>query len=269
MNYEIETRHDSEGQEYNAVHFRKRTGSTFTILMDVEDRERIEGLGMLKGVCLHSSGFPYATIPRSSGERVRNTTLGRLVLEAKTWQQVEYVNQRERLDVRRSNLSLVKGWSRSSPSKALNTLENEDATYATKMVRKRNALLDLNHVYRERSDEELKDRLVPDDKGQVQMPFNHRGSTRFAVIDADDYDRLWNTGLKLTLSLNSVGTVMLCLPREAGSVSDLATLSRIVMAAGHGQVVKHRNGDKLDVTKANLYLAKGQGQFQAANDLAA
>jgi len=190
-------------------------------------------------------------------------------MEAKAWQRVEYVNLKDRLDLRRSNLRMVKGWSKTSPLKLLNTLESEDASYAVKMLRKRNALVDLNQVYRERSDEELQNRLMPDDKGRVHLPFQHRGVTRYAVIDAEVYDRLWSTGLNLALSLNSTGQVMLYLPREIGSVSDYATLSRIVMGAGHGQVVKYRNGDKLNLTKANLYLAKGQGQFQAVEDQAA
>lgn len=83
-----------------------------------------------------------------------------------------------------------------------------------------------------------------------------------ATVDADDYDLFIRLGLSTRWLANDNGkgrrTVRFCLPpARAGQRSNNASVSRVILGAGYGERVRYRDGNPLNLTRANLYVVPG------------
>ncbi|HMU49900.1 MAG TPA: hypothetical protein PKA13_08990 [Geminicoccaceae bacterium] len=91
----------------------------------------------------------------------------------------------------------------------------------------------------------------------VEVPLAHGRGT--AVLDAEDFDRLVGMGITDQWWLNSNGHrhsyVRCTIPGDRGHAH---SIGRLVIGAGRRQVVRHRNGDLLDLRRANLCLEDGR-----------
>jgi hypothetical protein len=76
-----------------------------------------------------------------------------------------------------------------------------------------------------------------------------------ATIDEADFNELMTFGINARWQLKN------------GNVYAVGTpaipIARFLMDAGTGQTVKYLDGDTLNVTRANLCLARGSGKFRA------
>lgn len=97
-----------------------------------------------------------------------------------------------------------------------------------------------------------------DDKGKriALVPLTRSG--RPAVIFEEDYDMLVAMGVSPLWHHNSNGKglsyVRARIPYQERT---LFTVARLVLGVGKRKVVKHRNGDRLDLRRPNLYVEAG------------
>lgn len=88
----------------------------------------------------------------------------------------------------------------------------------------------------------------------------------FVTLDEPDFDRIVASGIAPRWVLNEAFPgfyyVRCYQPDVAGK---LGLVARHVLQAGQGQVVKYRDGDRLNLRRSNLYLTTGRAKGQSPN----
>jgi hypothetical protein len=95
-------------------------------------------------------------------------------------------------------------------------------------------------------------REVRDGRAVVHVPLAGEG---FALLDADDADRLAAAGVKLTgahLVELDHGSQHVALPSQQPDRFPVVLLARLVTGATPGQRVRYLSGNRLDMTRRNL-----------------
>lgn len=107
--------------------------------------------------------------------------------------------------------------------------------------------------------------LAEDGEAVVRVELaNMRGT--FVTLDEPDFDRIVDSGIAPRWVLNEAFPgfyyVRCYQPDVAGK---LGLVARHVLEAGRGQVVKYRDGDRLNLRRSNLYLTTGRAKGQSPN----
>jgi hypothetical protein len=98
-----------------------------------------------------------------------------------------------------------------------------------------------------------------DDHGRavVKVPLSGRCGG-YATVEADDYDRLIRLGVSPKWYLNDAGGGYLYVKAHApGASGHLVSVGRIILGAGARWKVEYRSGDRTDLRRSNIRLAKG------------
>lgn len=82
---------------------------------------------------------------------------------------------------------------------------------------------------------------------------NRRGA--FARFDADDWDELF-AERRPSLMLHGAKNTFYVRTACPGVVGGVDTVARLLTGAGRGEVVKHADGDRLNLRRANLRLCR-------------
>jgi hypothetical protein len=83
-------------------------------------------------------------------------------------------------------------------------------------------------------------------------------SGAFAILDAEDYETLMAAGVSSRRQLNrsqSGNAYVRC--RNPFVANGLVSVSRIIMCPPHGQVVRHKDGNRTNLRRHKLYLKEG------------
>jgi len=91
----------------------------------------------------------------------------------------------------------------------------------------------------------------------VKVPLDN-AELRWAVVDAEDFDRLQNAGLTgLWFAVNDGGDRLYvrttCVDVSGGQV----TVARAILGLGRGEVVRYRAGDRLDLRRCSIQSERG------------
>lgn len=88
-------------------------------------------------------------------------------------------------------------------------------------------------------------------EGAILVPLGRDSKKGYAVVDKDDWEFLQKLGVSTTWNLSARGVVI-----AAAHLSKSGTvrIARVLMDAGPGQIVKHKDGNKLDLRRENLEL---------------
>jgi hypothetical protein len=90
----------------------------------------------------------------------------------------------------------------------------------------------------------------------------------FATLDADDYERFVAAGHSTNWFLNGVGSSRYVRFNSPDVLGGIGTVARVITGTPHRHVVRYRNGDRLDLRRANLLLTQGfaPGQTPARDE---
>jgi len=88
-----------------------------------------------------------------------------------------------------------------------------------------------------------------------------------AKLLADDFDRLVSDGVSLAWTFNDNGSGYGYVRTYSGAVAGkLTSIARLIVNAGRGKVVKYRDGDRLNLRRDNLWIARGPARGQTPSD---
>ena len=94
----------------------------------------------------------------------------------------------------------------------------------------------------------------------VRVPMDREG-TRWATLDAADFDRLVAEDISLTWFFNDSGNGHSYVKAHARGVAGrLLSVPRLILRAGPKEVVRYVTRDRLDLRRRNLTLAKGKAK---------
>lgn len=81
-----------------------------------------------------------------------------------------------------------------------------------------------------------------------------------ALVDLADYEQLLAAGLSQTwfYNANGRGSNFYVRADQRNASGKLVGVARLIAGAGRGEVVKYRDRDTRNLTRSNLYLAKGR-----------
>lgn len=93
---------------------------------------------------------------------------------------------------------------------------------------------------------------------------NHRAIVRVPLGNSDHYATLYGEDFTALMDLG----VSVCWSIHMGQVKAVADnkpypIARVLMDAAEGQVVRYLNGDRLDLRRDNLVLARGKSKYRA------
>lgn len=93
------------------------------------------------------------------------------------------------------------------------------------------------------------------------VPLGKKGKQGQATIEKADWDRYLENGYSPNLRLNSSGNVVTGHRQKAQGRSCDTTVARIILRSmiQKGQRIRYVNGDRLDLRRKNLELARGSG----------
>lgn len=126
-----------------------------------------------------------------------------------------------------------------------------------------------NNARARRSSRRFPVRLTTRRNSIVQIPLANAPG-RFATLDTDDFDRLRAAGISDQWFLNSDGhgnayvRVAMRTKGRLAPLGRLVSVSRLIVRAPPGRVVKHRDGDRTNLRRRNLTMKEGYARKSAA-----
>lgn len=78
---------------------------------------------------------------------------------------------------------------------------------------------------------------------------------RCAVLDEEDFIWLIANGLTGNWTFNNASPGFSYVRAPCAKTGNIVTVARLIIGAGRGQAVKYRDGDRMNLRRANLYLS--------------
>lgn len=94
--------------------------------------------------------------------------------------------------------------------------------------------------------------LFTTDDGGQPIAIVPLANGRTAMIDRGNWEALLCAGLTPHWTCNDNGTG--CAYVRAHGRDNTVTIARVITGAGRGRIVRHRNGDRTDLRRSNLYV---------------